>query len=102
MLQKLMAKIAEIESAASPPEGIDIDASEWKPHYSSFTTTAEESELLPLATQSSSFIRGNEQKTLTFPSDTTQEALRKEMENKQGKYLPCHYFDYIGGTSTGG
>lgn len=38
-----------------------------------------------------------QQKTL----DTRKEKTRKEL-NRRDVFLPCHYFDYIAGTSTGG
>lgn len=43
------------------------------------------------------------------PSKTPEEATRREMDNAAEDYvtdsspwLPCHYFDYMAGTSTGG
>lgn len=102
MLEKLMAKIAEIESNSSPPKGVNIDASEWEPHNSSFAPDAEEPKPPRLIHNSSSFTRGRRRGKATSSSDLSKEGLRKKMEIKEGKYLPCHYFDYIGGTSTGG
>ena len=32
----------------------------------------------------------------------TERADRAKARVKRSRYLPCHYFDYIGGTSTGG
>ena len=43
------------------------------------------------------------------PSKTSEEATRREMDNAaedcvtdSSPWLPCHYFDYMAGTSTGG
>lgn len=31
-----------------------------------------------------------------------REQTRKDLLQEENRYLPCHYFDYIGGSSTGG
>lgn len=93
MLQRLMDKIAEIEKQTSLPKGINIDAGDWEPHYSSFDPISEDFD--PKLLQMS-------HETATSPYRTTRDSLREEMTKRRGKYLPCHYFDYIGGTSTGG
>jgi hypothetical protein len=101
MLEKLMAKIATLEQAVSPPEGINISPDHWVPHYSSFDSKRPGS---PGSTHESSHTHENNQYLHlgqpASPSEPMQ--LREEMTKQQGKYLPCHYFDYIGGTSTGG
>lgn len=99
-----MDKIAEIEKQTSLPKGININASDWEPHFSSYSPILEESdpESPRLPTHNSSFMRGTRHNTATFPPLATKDALRQEMTKQRGKYLPCHYFDYIGGTSTGG
>lgn len=106
MLEKLMAKIAEIEKETSLPPGININASDWEPHYSSFDPIKDKSGPPELKTHRSSFTQGRNQVPHlgrpASPADSVDKALREEMTKTQGKYLPCHYFDYIGGTSTGG
>ncbi|KAI0900204.1 FabD/lysophospholipase-like protein [Annulohypoxylon nitens] len=89
MLRKLMEEIRKIEESAENPLGItEID---WEPHYSSFGPVPDD-------------IRAqNDERNLgdINSNDRRQKTLR-ELQTYDGKYLPCHYFDYIGGTSTGG
>lgn len=103
-----MERIRAIETHEKPHprlvEYMSSDAefvAEWKPHRSSFGPILEQ---LPVAL---SLLRNTTQvsqksakrKKTEEPDNTSRFAKIRE---KKDVFLPCHYFDYIGGTSTGG
>ncbi|KAI3320729.1 FabD/lysophospholipase-like protein [Xylariaceae sp. AK1471] len=106
ILQMLMCKIQELETSIEAPPNIPSDG--WEPHNSSFgpihCVRRETQREMPILQERRSWAtintRGN-QNGLDLEEKRREKTLI-ELEDKAHKYLPCHYFDYIGGTSTGG
>lgn len=111
MLRVLMDKIREIEAAEEPHTRLveymknDLDiVDNWTPHLSSFGPILEQ---LPIETPLLRNTTRTSQKQVKRKK--TEEAEEEEdtgrfakIREKEGVFLPCHYFDYIGGTSIGG
>lgn len=114
MLQKLMESIAKLEQSDVIPPG--ISGIDWEPHESSFGpnppvtlqnrrqtthTSIQEPYGDPVERSGSGFLstrrNGN-----GIDANVRRERTYNELQTHTGKYLPCHYFDYVGGTSTGG
>lgn len=111
MLRFLMDRIKEIETADRPHARLveymvnDSDiVDDWTPHLSSFGPDLEQ---LPIAppllrkTTQASHKSVRRKKTGEAEEEDCTDRFEKIRE-KKGVFLPCHYFDYIGGTSTGG
>lgn len=75
MLQVLMKAIRDIEQESAQPGGT---------HFTSFCPLEE--------------LDASVEPVPRDHSPTADDTLEPSIAN----YLPCHYFDYIGGTSTGG
>lgn len=92
MLKRLMEKVEELESDANRADGA---------HGSSFDPYPEPQSKPNVgrsATEPTNRSKNNgQQKKNTFSDE-----LRNSLKPKYSGYLPCHYFDYIGGTSAGG
>ena len=101
MLNHLMDEIKTLEQAPLPPQEATngFDPSDWIPHNSSFGPQLQPGNGAPatpvdLEAESQEFLDG-----------MAPEQRRARAQDERGNnltYLPCHYFDYIGGTSTGG
>lgn len=96
-----MDEIERVERSLQSPWADDGPV--WEPHDSSFGNR-----MLPcppqLPHQESKLSRRTRTGT-GQPKDDMDERRRRtreELGTRTGKFLPCHYFDYIGGTSTGG
>lgn len=100
MLDALMSRIADLEKSSVCPEGINIDAKDWSAHYSSFGPDSQEPSTA--IRRPNSLIEQMTRPEVDVARGSAAITLRAEMKSKSNKYLPCHYFDYIGGTSTGG
>lgn len=93
-----MNEIARIESGSETSRD---DGHAFEPHHSSFGPSVGDSRLVSRSAVLEPI------STLTQPPDRTSRITRRretrqELLLEKSKYLPCHYFDYIGGTSTGG
>jgi hypothetical protein len=112
MLQFLMDRIKEIETSERPHAKLvermiddpDIVAN-WTPHLSSFGPVLEQlpaaPSLLRKTTQASH--KSMRRKKTGEAEEEEDDTLRfAKIKEKKGVFLPCHYFDYVGGTSTGG
>ncbi|KAI7779480.1 hypothetical protein LA080_000763 [Diaporthe eres] len=117
MLQELMNQIAFIEE-----NGMDLsceDGESFEPHHSSFGRNDGDSMLVsksggaepisnsqqaldPHVDRGFSFHQRFTQPLGRTRRNTRRSQTRQELLFEKSKYLPCHYFDYIGGTSTGG
>lgn len=103
-----MERIREIETDEEPHPSLakyDPDlVAEWKPHLSSFGPILEQLPVAPSLPRNSTQVSGKSMKRKKTgeaeePDNTSRFAKIRE---KKDVFLPCHYFDYIGGTSTGG
>lgn len=113
MLQILMERIREIETAEEPHTRLveytkdypDIVAN-WKPHLSSFGPVLEQLPIKPplLRNNTRTSQKQRKRKRTGEVEEQEEENINRftKIREKKGVFLPCHYFDYIGGTSTGG
>lgn len=111
MLRFLMDRIKEIETADRPharlveymldDPGIVDD---WTPHLSSFGPDLEQLPTAPpLLRKTTQASHKSVRRKRTGEAEEEDDTDRFEkIREKKGVFLPCHYFDYIGGTSTGG
>jgi len=113
-----MREIKSIEESDKPPSGFTNPR--WQAQHSSFDraqpaptrngTAVPPAETLPKTPARSlptlpGGQRGLETTILAEDGLSPEERRTRTHEEllvRVGKYLPCHYFDYIGGTSTGG
>ncbi|KAH9906793.1 FabD/lysophospholipase-like protein [Xylariomycetidae sp. FL2044] len=104
MLDRLMRAIEQLEKSVEAPDGFDRDG--WEPHNSSFgpipDVPSKSRERLPVppARQASWFLGRRNGNGMTAEDRRTR--TYRELDQFVDRYLPSHYFDYIGGTSTGG
>lgn len=111
MLQVLIEQIREIETSETPHTKLveytnndpDIVAN-WTPHLSSFGPILEQLPITPsLLRESTRKSQKQVKRKKTAEADDENDTIRfAKIREKKGVFLPCHYFDYIGGTSTGG
>lgn len=112
MLRVLMEQIREIETSEKPHtrliaytanDGPDVVAN-WTPHLSSFGPMLEQLPVTPpLLRNSTKTSQKQMKRKKTGETEEAEDTSRfAKIREKKGRFLPCHYFDYIGGTSTGG
>lgn len=111
MLRVLMDQIREIETAENPHTRLvryteddpDIVAN-WKPHLSSFGPILEQLPTeFPLLRNTTRTSQKKGKRKKMGKAEGEENANRvAQIRKKKDVFLPCHYFDYIGGTSTGG
>lgn len=118
MLQELMTQIAFIEE-----NGTEMSSNygeDFEPHHSSFGRSDGDSILVSKSAAAEPISNSQPaiglhlnrgfsfRQRVTQPQDRIDRLAQRRVETRQellferSKYLPCHYFDYIGGTSTGG
>lgn len=111
MLRVLMEQIREIETDKKPHTRLiaymdnDPDfVANWTPHLSSFGPMLEQLPVTPpLLRNSTKTSQKQMKRKKTGETEEAEDTSRyAKIREKKGRFLPCHYFDYIGGTSTGG
>lgn len=118
MLQELMNQIAVIEKNGMEMSSDYVE--HFEPHHSSFGRSDGDSMLVSKSAAAEPMSNSQPpvglhlnrgfrfRQRLTQSQDRIDRLAQRRVETRQellfekSKYLPCHYFDYIGGTSTGG
>jgi hypothetical protein len=95
MLQRLMRRVKELESDANRADG--AHKSSFDPYPPPESKARMDRTATELTNHSNNNNNSGQQKNSIFSDE-----LKDSLKPKFSGYLPCHYFDYIGGTSTGG
>jgi hypothetical protein len=94
ILRELMSKVAKLEREADPDATTSFYPSEYKPRRSNTAENLPKAEIVDDTDETQLDLqRAHSRMPVSTPIDGLKDS---------HLFLPCHYFTYIGGTSTGG